>query len=226
MGAFYGYVYGGVYKNWDQVNKLAPKNSKAEPGDPYLLDISGDGQINKKDRTIIGNALPDFTFGFTNSFSYRGIDLSVFIQGVYGNKIMNMNKFRLESVRGYTNQTADVLNRWTPENRVTNIPKASRSRSSGAKKAMRSISTRLVEDGSYIRLKNVTLGYTLPSAWTNAIGFRSLRLYVTGINLVTFTNYSGYDPEVSTYNNLGNIGADYGTYPKSRSFLIGIDLKF
>lgn len=231
LGAFYGYVYGGVYNDQQEINNTPYAAESAQPGDPYLVDISGpkgkpDGEISSYDRTIIGNAFPDFTFGVSNTFYFKNFDLSVFIQGVYGNEIMNMNTFRLESIRGYTNQTTDVLNRWTPQNKNTNIPRADRSRSSAGQLAMRAISTRLIEDGSYLRVKNVTLGYTLPAQVVESVGIRSLRIYFTATNLFTLTNYSGYDPEVSTYNNLGSIGADYGTYPTSKTYLFGINLGF
>ena len=226
LGAFYGYVYGGVYADQAAIDNSPAAPESARPGDPYLEDINGDGKINGNDRRIIGNAFPDFTFGFTNTFFYKGFDLNIFIQGSYGNEILNMNTLRLESVRGFTNQTTDVLNRWTPENTDTNIPRATRSRNSASQTAMRAISTRLIENGSYIRLKNLTLGYTFPVEWVEGIGARTLRLYASALNLVTLTNYDGYDPEVSTYNNLGNIGADYGTYPKAKTYLMGIKLGF
>ncbi|MDR8390668.1 TonB-dependent receptor [Aliifodinibius sp. S!AR15-10] len=231
LGAFYGYKYGGVYSDQQEINNNPAASSSAQPGDPYLLDISGpegqpDGTIDGNDRTIVGNGFPDFTFGFTNNFVYRGFDLSFFIQGLYGNEILNMNTLRLETGRGYLNQTSDLLNRWTPENRNTDIPRAARSRSSASQTAMRAISSRLIEDGSYVRLKNITLGYSFPVDWINRFGARSVRLYVSAQNLYTLTNYSGYDPEVSTYNNLGNLGADYGTYPKAKTYLMGIELGF
>jgi len=231
LGAFYGYKYEGVYRDQQEIENSAVAADGTQPGDPYLADLSGpkgkpDGKIDGNDRVVMGNAYPDFTFGFTNKFYYKGFDLSIFIQGSYGNDLLNMNTLRLESLRGYTNQTTDVLNRWTPENRDTNIPRAARQRTSAGQIAMRSISSRLIEDGSYIRLQNLALGYTLPVEWVESIGARNLRLYVSGQNLITLTNYSGYDPEVSTYGNLGNVGADYGTYPKARTFLIGLKLGF
>ncbi|SMO31828.1 hypothetical protein [Fodinibius sediminis] len=137
-----------------------------------------------------------------------------------------MNTLRLESLRGYTNQTTDVLDRWTPDNPQTDVPRASRQRNSASQTAMRAISSRLIEDGSYLRLKIITLGYTLPVSWVQRFGNRSLRLYISGQNLFTLTSYSGYDPEVSSYNNLGNMGADYGTYPKARTYLMGVKLGF
>lgn len=231
LGTFYGYEYGGVYRDQEEIDNAETAAASARPGDPYLKDIGGpeggpDGRIDNNDQTIIGDAFPDFTFGFTNDFFFKGFDLSIFLQGSYGNDILNMNTLRLESLRGYTNQTADVLNRWTPDNRETDIPRASRERSSDSQTTMRAISSRLVEDGSYLRLKNITLGYTLPINWVQSVGARSLRLYVSAQNLITFTKYSGYDPEVSTYNNLGNYGADYGTYPRAKTYLMGIKLGF
>jgi TonB-linked SusC/RagA family outer membrane protein len=231
LGTFYGYEYGGVYADQQAVDNSEIALENTQPGDPYLKDISGpdgnpDGNIDANDRTIIGDAFPDFTFGFTNNFFYEGFDLSIFIQGSYGNDVLNMNTLRLESTRGYTNQTTDVLNRWTPDNRNTDIPRADRSRTSAGQTAMRAISNRLIEDGSYLRLKNITLGYTFPVNWTQTLGTRSVRLYVSGQNLFTVTKYSGYDPDVSTYNNLGNLGADYGTYPKAKTYMMGIKLGF
>ncbi|SHF19286.1 TonB-linked outer membrane protein, SusC/RagA family [Fodinibius roseus] len=231
IGEFYGYVYGGVYADQEAIDNVPAAPESAQPGDPYLKDISGpegepDGQIDGNDRTVLGNAFPDYTIGFTNNFAFKGFDFTVFLQGSIGNDVLNMNTLRLETARGFMNQTTDVLNRWTPDNQNTDIPRADRTRNGAAQNAMRAISSRLIEDGSYLRLKNVTVGYTLPVDWVSTFGARSLRIYGSALNLFTITNYEGYDPEVNTYSNLGNMGTDYGTYPKSRTYLMGIKLGF
>jgi len=215
VGSFYGYIYDGVNK---------------EDGSPVYRDIAGrdddgnlvmepDGVVNSDDRTIIGNPHPDFIFGFTNNFRYKNFDLNIFLQGVVGNDMMNFTRMELEWVNGKENQMATVLNRWTPTNTDTDIPVASSSYSSIT-------STRWVEKGTYIRLKNLSLGYNLPEEVLKRTGIKKLRVYVSGQNLFTITDYTGYNPDVSYRDDNTSLGLDYGSYPNTRSFTVGVNINF
>ena len=204
-------------------------NGNPIPGEPLFAEVADedgnfDGVIDDNDRQIIGDPNPDFTFGASNTFSYKAFDLNIFFQGAVGGDIFNLTAVQLYN--GDSNGLTDVLNSWTPENTDTDIPRAvirGRERSS-----------RFVEDGSYLRLKNVALGYNLPTGMMRKIGFASGRLAVSGQNLLTFTNYSGLDPEVSYFGSGGesrgddNViqGHDFGNYPNLRSITFGINLKF
>ncbi len=202
LGSFYGYVSEGV---------------DPETGDIIYSDLNGDGEIGPADRTIIGSGMPDFIFGLTNTFNYKKFDFSFFLQGSYGNEIYNSTRVDLEGMFDSKNQSVDVLRRWTPDNQYTDIPRA------GNTDNIRN-STRFVEDGSYMRLKSVTLSYRL---FENHKYFKLLSVYVTGQNLLTFTKYKGFDPEVSQYGNSAIAsGFDYGTYPQSRTFMVGLNVEF
>ncbi|CAL1517527.1 SusC/RagA family TonB-linked outer membrane protein [Chitinophaga sp. MM2321] len=205
-------------------SKIQPN---AKPGDIKFLDVSGpdgkpDGKIDNNDRQYAGSAYPRFTYGFSFNASYKGFDINIFAQGVYGNKLFNAVKYTglapLITGQGY-NLLADVKNAWTPENTHTNIPRVS---VGDANANFGTTSDWYLEDGSYLRLKNVTLGYTLPDALSKRVHMNKLRVYVTGSNLLTFTKYSGMDPEVGT----DNYGIDLGRYPQARSFLVGLNVNF
>ncbi len=203
LGNFYGYV----------VDRVNPATGILE-----YKDINGDGAITPQDRTIIGNAMPDYYFGFTNTFSYKGFSLDVLFTGVQGNDVFNASRIDLEGMQNSKNQSIAVLDRWTTPGQITNIPKAHDATSTLA-------SDRFVEDGSYVRLKAVTLGYSFNKLFW---GLNSLKFYATGQNLVTWTNYSGFDPEVNSSNsNNGTAqGIDYGTYPQVRTFIFGLKAGF
>ncbi len=210
LGNFYGYVVEGV----NPVNGLL--NYK---------EINGDGIITTQDRTIIGNALPNFTFGFTNTLSYKGLSLDLLFTGSQGNDIFNASRIDLEGMKdGSKNQSAAVLNRWTTSGQITDMPKSG-PLSSSSDISSTANSTRWIEDGSYVRLKATTLGYNFNKLF---LGLKSFKLYATGQNLITWTKYSGFDPEVSA--NGGNTGTaqgvDYGTYPQVRTFIFGLKAGF
>lgn len=217
IGVFYGLVTDGIFQNAEEIAKSAQKNAK--PGDRRFKDITPDGVINSSDRVILGHAQPDYTFGFTNNFSFKGFDLSVFFQGVEGNSIFNLNRFEGESQTGVSNQLATVLDRWTPTNPSNTIPRAS------ANGQPYQVTSRQVEDGSYIRLRNIQLAYNFSPALLKRAGLTSVKIYVSGQNLLTFTDYSGYDPEVSRFgqDNLSQ-GTDYGSYPAAKIFLVGLNI--
>lgn len=233
MGMMYGYIYEGTYKYDDFIksgNTYTLKSNvpnfsgeaNTQPGMPKYKDINGDGVINTNDRTIIGRGLPIHTGGFTNNFTYKGFDLSIFFQWSYGNDIMNANRLFFENVDGKRelNQFASYADRWTPENPDSDIP------ASKASSSNKVISSRIIEDGSFLRLKTMTLGYTFPKAMIAKAKLTNVRLYLAAQNLWTWTSYSGYDPEVSVRDGALTPGLDFSSYPRSRSFSFGVNLAF
>ncbi len=224
IGAFYGWIFDGVYQQGD--NFSAEPNKK--PGNIKYRDVTGrdasgkldgkpDGSVNMDDRVIIGNPHPDFIFGLNNDFKYKNFDLNIFIHGSVGNDMMNYTRMELDWLAGKSNATKDALNRWTPTNTNTDVPMAS-----GGNKA--EVSTRWVEDGSYVRLKNIALGYNLQGSILQRFNLSSLRVYISAQNFFTFTKYSGYDPEVSFRDSNTNVGLDYGSYPNVKSLTIGVNI--
>ncbi|MDB5270807.1 MAG: TonB-dependent receptor [Hymenobacter sp.] len=218
IGTFLGYQFDGIWQSTDEIAASGTK-TVVRPGDPRYVDQNGDKVITADDRVIIGRAQPKFIYGVTNGFKVGGFNLSVFIQGVQGSNVLNLNRYELESGITTTNKLATVTNRWTPTNTDTNIPRAGSTlrRSTG-------IVSDVVEDGSFVRLKTVTLGYTLPT-FSKAIN--SASVYVTAQNLVTLTKYTGYDPEVNSFggDNL-SLNTDYNAFPSSRTFIAGVRLGF
>lgn len=221
VGSFYGWVTNGIFQNWAEVNSYAYQYQGTDaangtaPGDIKFLDINNDGVVNDYDRTYIGNPTPAWNFSMTNSFSYRNFDMQVFLQGVAGNDIYNANRVTLEGMYTVRNQTKKVLNRWTGEGTSNSMPRAIYS---DPNKNTRT-STRFIEDGSYLRLKNLTLGYTLPESLIKKASINSLRFYMSAQNLLTLTKYSGFDPEIQG-------GVDNSNYPLTRTISFGVDLKF
>lgn len=219
LGTFYGYVSDGLFQTTEEIATSAQPS--ARPGDVKFVDFDENGVINESDRRIIGNAQPNFFGGFNNTFSYKGFDLSVLLQYVYGNDLYNLNVRTLENLTGIQNQRITVLDRWTPENTDTDVPRAT------ATKPTNVSYDRYVEDGSYLRVKNIQLAYTIPSEALSKMGVDLLRVYVNAQNLFTFTNYTGLDPEVSRYGS-DNIsqGFDSGAYPNTKVFTAGFNLSF
>lgn len=235
IGVFWGLDYRGVYQGGEVPAGTALQGSSLDgdgnpiPGEPLFAEVADeegnfDGVITDADRQIIGDPNPDFTFGFNNTFTYKRFDLNIFFQGAVGGDIYNLTAVQLYN--GDSNGLTDVLNSWTPDNTDTDIPRAAT--------RGRERSSRFVESGSYVRLKNVALGYSLPTNLLNKAGIGSARLSVSAQNLLTFTNYSGLDPEVSYFGsggrNSGNAniiqGHDFGNYPNLRSVTIALNLKF
>jgi TonB-linked SusC/RagA family outer membrane protein len=222
LGVFYGYQVQGIFQSRDEIAQAARQNNAA-PGDIRFRDLNGDNVINDKDRTVIGNPNPQAVAGVTNTFGYKGLELSVFFQGSFGNDIYNQNRETIEGMRDPLNQSTAVLNRWTPANPSATVPRAVRNDPNGNAR----YSDRFLEDGSYVRLKNLTLAYTVPATLTKRAALSSLRLYVTGQNLITWTDYSGYDPEVSSdpFSTTG-LGRDFGVYPQARTYTVGLNASF
>jgi len=233
IGAFYGHRTEGLFQDASEIcrdsrggthcaGKHAYQASGTAPGDIRFRDIDGNGVINDDDRTIIGSPWPDFEGGLTNTLSYRGVDLTVFAQYSYGNDILNANRFYSDDFGSYDdNHTARALNRWTPETPNASEPRAVYGDPNRNTRA----SDRFIEDGSYLRLKNVVLGYTLPDRMTSRTGFRNVRVYLQGQNLLTFTDYSGFDPEVN-YAGASSVtrGTDFYTLPQARTLTFGFNL--
>lgn len=222
VGAFYGHVTDGLFQNLQEVHSHAtqtvgtnPSNSTS-PGDIRFKDLNGDGVIDDNDRTYLGNPNPDFFYGWTNSLSYKNFDLSIFIQGVYGNKVFNANKVFSEAMATAQNQTVNTLNRWRGEGTSNSVPRATTTDPNNNQR----VSDRYIEDGSFLRIKNVTLGYQLPDAVSRRLTVRQLRVYASAQNLYTFTKYNGFDPEV------GVSGIDDSVYPPSRIVTAGINIGF
>lgn len=218
MGSFYGLVSDGIWQTAD-ADKAAVYG--AEPGDFKYVDQNNDGKINVDDQGIIGHALPDFTWGMSNNFSYKSFSLDVFLQGSQGNQLLNSNRFELESGNGLSNASTKLLDRWTPENPSNLYPRANRNAD------YLHMSTRYLEDGSYIRIKTITLSYDLPKKWMESLKMRQFKVYVTGQNLFTFTKYSGFDPEVGSFGmDNTRMGYDYGSYPSVRTIILGASINF
>ncbi|MFC0514136.1 SusC/RagA family TonB-linked outer membrane protein [Mucilaginibacter angelicae] len=216
IGSFIGYKTNGLIQQGGPV--LTPA-ANTQPGGQNYQDINGDGKITQAaDRVILGNSQPKFTGGITNTFSYKGVDLSVFLQGSYGNKIYNQQRNVLELGTGYTNATSTLLNRWTPTNTNTDVHSAFQDPAP-------TISDRFVENGSYLRLKSLSLGYTFPQSVLSKSPIKKIRIYANAQNLATWTKYTGYDPEVSSNEQSAiTSGVDNGAYPNNKSFIVGIGI--
>ncbi len=224
IGSFIVYQTDGLIQPSNQgPTALTPESNKSAGGQQYK-DINGDGVITQAgDRIIIANN-PGLSFGLTNTVNYKtrygSLDLTVFLQTVQGAKIYNQNRAQLELSNGYTNASAAVLNRYSATNTNTDQKEA-------YQQAAITISDRFIEDGSYWRLKNITLGYTLPDEWLSKVRIKQVRFYVSAQNWFTWTNYTGYDPEVSANGqNLQTRGVDLGVYPNSKTILGGMTLAF
>ncbi len=186
-------------------------------GDLVYEDINNDGAITADDLTKTGDPNPDFTAGMTNTFSFKGFDLSIFLQAVSGNDVFNGTRIYLESGTGEDNQTTTMLRRWMKPGDITDVPRAG----DGA------ISSRFIENGSFMRIKNISIGYSFPKTLLKKTGIKSARIYVSGQNLYTFTTYTGMDPEVNYYGNDNIIlGTDFFTYPQSRTIMVGLNVGF
>ncbi|RXP44314.1 TonB-dependent receptor [Lutibacter sp. HS1-25] len=228
VGSFYGYIYEGVIQD----GQTAPTGGETLPGGQLLADINGrdadgnltgepDGKLNSDDKTIIGDPTPDFILGFNNDFKFKNFDANLFFQASVGNDILNYSLLEMGS--GDANTTTDMLNYWTPTNTNTDIPAP----------AIRAklITSRYVYDGSYLRMKNISIGYSLPKEILDKTFIENIRVYVSGQNLITWTKYPGADPEANYRNDNNersntNLGLDYGSYPNVKTFTMGVNFKF
>lgn len=236
LGMMYGYIWEGVYQysdfdkatngNYilkDNIPSNGNLRSAIQPGDIKFRDINGDLTIDASDYTIIGRGLPIHTGGFNNDFSYKSFDLNVFFQWSYGNDIVNANRYIFEgNLFGRTNlnQFASYTNRWSPENTGSTLYRTG----GGGPTTPTGANSRVIEDGSYLRLKTVSLGYSLPQSLLRRVKVKSCRLYVSAQNLLTWTSYSGMDPEVSVFNSVLTPGFDYSAYPRPRVVTFGVNV--
>jgi hypothetical protein len=203
LGGFFGYISDGV---------------DPETGELMYRDLNGDSKISSTDRTYIGDPNADFIFGLTNSFSFKNLNLSVFLQGSYGNDIFNASRMETEGMYDGKNQSTRVLDRWRVPGQVKEVPKAGFD--------IRN-SSYFIEDGSFLRVKNISLSYNIQGQLLKRLKISRLQPYVSASNLLTWTNYSGMDPEVNQWGNSGAVqGIDWGTYPQSKSFVLGVNVEF
>ena len=216
INVFYGYVTDGLFQTQAEIDSHAFQQTGTAPGDIRFKDLNNDGVINENDRTVIGDPNPDWIFSMSNTFSYKGFDLSIYLQGVAGNDIFNATSISNESMSSARNQTASVRYRWTGYGTSTVVPRAVY----GDPNQNSRISDRFVEDGSYLRLKNITLSYTFPTRWLEKIHVDNARIYLSCENVATLTKYSGFDPEV------GINGIDGNRYPISRTLSLGLNFNF
>lgn len=221
LGEFFGYIAAGVDPQTGEQLYLTHDGKKV----PYSQARPSDGRL-LGDQQLIGSAQPDFIYGMTNRLQYKGLDLTVFIQGSQGNEIYNGVRVETEGMKDSRNQSTAVLDRWRKPGDVTNIPGVSPASNDNTV-----ISTRFLENGSYLRFKTITLTYHLPEAWLNRIGLGAASVYVSGQNLITITSYTGFDPEVNTYGTSTDtdqrniaLGVDYGAYPQAKMVLFGLNL--
>lgn len=223
IGCYYLLVQDGIFSNEEELKKY-PHFDTTKPGDFRFVDVDGNGVMDlDKDRTIVGNYMPDFTYGFGGKVWFKGFDLDFNFQGVYGNEILNLNRRYTDSMEGNTNGSTIALNRWKSPEDPGNGQTCRANRKAKGYNAR--TSTWHLEDGSYLRLQNVTLGYTLPKNLTQRFFVEKLRVYVSGQNLWTSTNYNGYNPEVNARpSNSLSPGEDYGTYPLAKTFLFGLNI--
>jgi len=238
IALFYGYIWDGVYQ-YEDFDKLpngqyllkstvatsGNTRTATQPGDVKYRDLNGDGAVNINDNTVIGNPNPKHIGGFSNNFSYKGFDLNAFFQWSYGNDIVNVNRVIFEGGGEFPanlNQYATVADRWTPTN-PSNTMHRFTSSSNGQTNVF---STRVIEDGSFLRLKTVALGYSVPASVLQKLHIRTLRFYASAQNLLTWTKYSGYDPEVSVLSGALTPGVDLSAYPRARTLTLGLNLSF
>lgn len=229
-GMMYGYIYEGTYKQEDFIGNTLKNSVPAlssvtreniRPGDPKYRDINGDGVVDDEDRTIIGCGQPLHTGGFGNSFYFYGFDVNIFFSWSYGNDILNANRLIFENGSiANLNQLASYNDRFNAQtNPDSDIPRV---RAEG----MNVYSSRVVEDGSFLKLRNVSIGYTLPRRALRAMHFDTMRVYVSADNIWTWTNYSGPDPEVSTRNSVLTPGFDWSAYPRAFGLTAGVSFTF
>ncbi|MCF8346753.1 MAG: SusC/RagA family TonB-linked outer membrane protein, partial [Bacteroidales bacterium] len=218
MGLFYGYQSLGVISSQqeaDEINLVDKAGRRFNAGDILFDDLDENGIIDERDKTVIGNPHPDFVAGLYNRISYKGISLGILLQYTGGVDVFNYLRSDLESMDNYDNQTTAVYNRWVADGQETTIPKEEFGDPMGNSR----FSSRWIEDGSYFRLKSLTLSYKVPA---KLIFVNKLNIYLTGTNLITITKYTGYDPEFSYSDGILGQGIDYGKFPQPRTMIVGI----
>jgi len=222
VSSFFGYDVVGLFKDATDVNK-SPTQTDAAPGRFKYRDVNGDGKITPADRTFIGNPNPDFTYGLNLGFTYKDFDFSAVLYGSQGNKVHNQILNYTNFFSTYNGGKSNVLlNAWTPENTNTNIPKIE---SQGSFSSSGVANSYYIEDGSYLRLRSLILGYSFNPGLLQKAGINKLRVYCQAANLFTISKYSGLDPELSGSSSA--FGVDYANYPNNeQNFLLGLDVSF
>ena len=230
IGEFYGYVTDGIFQNQAEITS-SPTQAGVVPGDRKYKDVSGpdgvpDGKIDANDRTFLGSPIPKFFYGFNLGASYKGFDFSMMLQGQYGNKIFNELKGQIYVLHNFNgigvgNVAKEMLLSWNGEGTSNTLPRIAYNPNGDNYKG----SDFYVEDGSYLRCRTLNLGYTLPSSLVNRANIGGVRIYLNTQNLFTITKYSGFDPEINNANPLTS-GVDWGQYPVSRSYTLGLNLQF
>jgi TonB-linked SusC/RagA family outer membrane protein len=225
--SFYGWVVEGIFQDSADIKGHAKQRDGTGPGDLKFSDLDKNAVIDRNDRRFLGSFLPKYTYALNLGANYHNFDLSLFFQGVQGNKIFNATRVITEGMVRFFNAGTQVLNAWTPDNRNTNIPRAV----SGDPNQNSRPSTRFLEDGSYLRMKNIILAYVVPASSLETLtkgSISNFRIYVSAQNLLTFTNYSGYDPEVGNRTPESSLtnGIDYAVYPQPKAFQVGIQVGF
>lgn len=225
--SFYGWVAQGIFQDSADVKNHAKQTAGTGPGDLKFQDTNKDGVIDVNDRQFLGSFLPKFTYAFDLGVNYKNFDASVFFQGVQGNKIFNATRVITEGMVRFFNSGTEVLRAWTPTNKNTDIPRAV---SSDPNQNARP-STRFLEDGSFFRLKNLIIGYTIPNSSLQSVTkgvVSNFRIYVSAQNIFTITDYSGYDPEVGkrVFNSSLTNGIDFAVYPQPKAYQVGIQANF
>jgi hypothetical protein len=220
LGSFYGYVYDGIFPDNSAIHSDKTIYSYLGSNDPEgyvrIKDVNKDGKIDGNDRTVIGTAQPDFIIGFINDFSYKNWFLSLYVDGVFGQDVFNATRLVIENTNAPNNVSTRVLDRWTPENRNASIP--------GAGKFMNTTSSYYVEDGSYIKFRDIQLGYVFPNI--NSWGVK-MKVYASLQNYFVITKYTGYDPEVNMQGGSATMqNLDLGIYPSAKSLTVGLNLTF
>ncbi|WP_366784902.1 TonB-dependent receptor [uncultured Phocaeicola sp.] len=223
IGAFWGYKTNGLIQTQEQLDavKKPGVQPNAELGDVLFVDTNGDGLLDENDKCMIGNPIPDVIYGFNVSMAWKGFDLSLQFGGTLGNEVFNAMRLYTYYPNDITNKDRALLNYWTPENTNTDIPRLTDADVNDNDR----ISDRYVENGSYLRLRNAQLGYTLPSSIAKKMKMQNVRFYVSGQNIFTISNYSGLDVEVGQSSSLSR-GIDYGIYPQAMTFTGGINITF
>ena len=212
---FWGYQYDGIYQSEEEVKEhlWATDNPVCKPGDAKYVDRNNDGKIDENDKTDLGNPFPWLTYSINAGLNWKGLDVQLFFQGVAGNEIFNAVRLRTEGTGNEATFSRTMKNVWTESNPSGTIPNPKGSPTNNED------SDRLIEDGSYLRLKTFQIGYSLPDRWISKAKMSRCRIYLSANNLFTITKYSGYDPEVGG-------GVDYGNYPQSRTFMLGLNITF
>lgn len=226
IGELYGYVVDGIYKSQGEIDASAQSGTSVRVGDWKIVDVSGDGSINDDDRQSLGSTLPDFTYGFNNRVSYKNFDLNVFVDGVEGVNVLSRTVRNASNGQGFSNQFLSYYeNRWHP----TNNPNGTLARpdyTQSSERLRANVSSAFVEDGSFLRIRNITLGYSLPEKVISKIGLTNLRIYTTAKNPIIITDFKGFNPEQRDNNNPLSPSDTEGAYPLNKSFVLGLNLSF